>query len=210
MASWLIIMGSGLDDWIYWHLLVHSLVITINYNNSQSICSRTLLPGLRTTRSILVLRLNHDDWLNLGLSYITTDGQSVSLAWYQVPIWGLWPDFYYCQTIAGFLIWGALSDERTSLSFTMYNIQYILLSQIWDSPNLVCLSYITTDGQSASLSWNKPPILGFRPDFFINFRQLRACWCRAPSLTSGRVCLLLCTVYNIFAFCISCVIHSLT
>jgi hypothetical protein len=32
----------------------------------------------------------------------------------------------------GFLIWGALSDERTGLSFTMYNIQYILLPQIWD------------------------------------------------------------------------------
>jgi hypothetical protein len=47
-------------------------------------------------------------------------------------MWGLWPDFYYYQTIAGLLIWGALSDERTGLSFTMYNIQYILLSQIWD------------------------------------------------------------------------------
>jgi hypothetical protein len=30
----------------------------------------------------------------------------------------------------GFFIWGALSDERTGLSFTMYNIQYILHSQI--------------------------------------------------------------------------------
>jgi hypothetical protein len=28
------------------------------------------------------------------------------------------------------LIWGALSDERTGLSFTMYNIQYILLSEL--------------------------------------------------------------------------------
>jgi hypothetical protein len=34
------------------------------------------------------------------LSYITTDGQSASLSWYQAPIWGLWPDFYYCQTAA--------------------------------------------------------------------------------------------------------------
>jgi hypothetical protein len=42
------------------------------------------------------------------LSYIMTDGQSVSLSWYQTPMWGLWPDFYYCQTIAGLLIWGAL------------------------------------------------------------------------------------------------------
>jgi hypothetical protein len=27
-------------------------------------------------------------------------------------------------------------------------------------------SYITTDGQSASLSWNKAYIWGLRPDFF--------------------------------------------
>jgi hypothetical protein len=73
------------------------------------------------------------------------------------------------------------------------------------------VSYFTTDCQSASLSWNKAPIWGFRLDFFINVRQLRVCWCRAPSLTRGRVCLLLCTMYNIFAFyMLSCVIHSLT
>jgi hypothetical protein len=27
-------------------------------------------------------------------------------------------------------------------------------------------SYVTTDGQSASLSWYKAPIRGLRPDFF--------------------------------------------
>jgi hypothetical protein len=32
---------------------------------------------------------------------------------------GLRPNFYYCQTVAGLLIWGAVSDERTSLSFTI-------------------------------------------------------------------------------------------
>jgi hypothetical protein len=35
------------------------------------------------------------------------------------PIWGLRPDFYYCQTVAGLLMWGALSDERTGLLFTI-------------------------------------------------------------------------------------------
>jgi hypothetical protein len=44
---------------------------------------------------------------------------SVSLSWNKAPIWGLRPDFYYCQTVAGLLIWGALSDERTGLSFTI-------------------------------------------------------------------------------------------
>jgi hypothetical protein len=52
-------------------------------------------------------------------SYIRTGGQSASLSWNKAPIWGLRPDFYYCQTVAGLLMWGALSDERTGLSFTI-------------------------------------------------------------------------------------------
>jgi hypothetical protein len=51
-------------------------------------------------------------------SYVTTDGQSASLSWNKVPIWGLRSDFYYCQTVAGLLIWTAFSNERTGLSFT--------------------------------------------------------------------------------------------
>jgi hypothetical protein len=35
------------------------------------------------------------------------------------PSWGLKPDFYYCQTVAGFVMWGAHSDERTDLLFTI-------------------------------------------------------------------------------------------
>jgi hypothetical protein len=48
-----------------------------------------------------------------------TDGQSASLSWYQAPIWGPRPDFYYCRTFAGLLFWGALSNERMGLSFTI-------------------------------------------------------------------------------------------
>jgi hypothetical protein len=44
-------------------------------------------------------------------SYVTTDGQPASLSWNKAPIWGLRPDFYYCQTVAGLLMWGALFDE---------------------------------------------------------------------------------------------------
>jgi hypothetical protein len=51
--------------------------------------------------------------------YVTTDGQSASLSWNIAPIWGLRQDFYYCQTVAGLLMWGVLSDERTGLSFTI-------------------------------------------------------------------------------------------
>jgi hypothetical protein len=50
-------------------------------------------------------------------SYVTTDGQSASLSWNKPPIWGLRPDLDYCLTVAGLLMWGALSDERTGLSF---------------------------------------------------------------------------------------------
>jgi hypothetical protein len=48
-------------------------------------------------------------------SYIVTDGQSASLSWCWAPIWGLWPDFYYCQTFAVFMLWGALPVKRTGL-----------------------------------------------------------------------------------------------
>jgi hypothetical protein len=46
-------------------------------------------------------------------------GQSANLSWNKAPIWGLRPDFYYCQTVAGLFMWGALSDERTGLPFTI-------------------------------------------------------------------------------------------
>jgi hypothetical protein len=56
-------------------------------------------------------------------------------------------------------------------------------------------SYVTTDDQSASLSWYKAPIWGLRPDFFSvrNMEyvwQLRFWFRGAPSLTWGGVCLL--------------------
>jgi hypothetical protein len=52
-------------------------------------------------------------------SYVTTDGQPASLSWNKAPIWGLRPDLEYSLTVAGLLIWGALSDERTGLSFAI-------------------------------------------------------------------------------------------
>jgi hypothetical protein len=52
-------------------------------------------------------------------SYVTTGGQPASLTWNKAPIWDLRPDLEYCLTVAGLLIWGAFSDERRGLSFTM-------------------------------------------------------------------------------------------
>jgi hypothetical protein len=115
------------------------------------------------------------NWLGLSLSL--TLRPTVSL--------GLRPDFY-CRTeygirrtVAGLLIWGALSDERTGRSFTIasgpsqrshswvrvpWDSWPYLLSQIWDFFE----SDVTTDGQSASLSWYKAPIWGLRPDFYFH------------------------------------------
>jgi hypothetical protein len=77
-------------------------------------------------------------------SYVTTDGQSASLSWNKALIWGLRPNFCYCETVAG-----ALSDERTGLSFTIAAVlasavilgsesrwtrDHCLLSQIRDFP----------------------------------------------------------------------------
>jgi hypothetical protein len=128
MAAWLIITGSGLDDWIYWRLLLQSLLITISYNNSQSIYCRGLtafcfscLSSLSTSELSYWIELNSvtelaQCWVEF---YITTDGQPASLSWNKAPIWGLRPDFDYCQTFAGLLMWGVLSDERTDLLFAI-------------------------------------------------------------------------------------------
>jgi hypothetical protein len=52
-------------------------------------------------------------------SYVMTGSQSASLSWNEAPICCLWSDFYYYQIVAGLLMCGALSDERTSLLFTI-------------------------------------------------------------------------------------------
>jgi hypothetical protein len=49
--------------------------------------------------------------------------QSTSLSWNKAHIGGLRPDLYYCQTVAGLLMWGALSAERTGLSFARLSQQ---------------------------------------------------------------------------------------
>jgi hypothetical protein len=62
--------------------------------------------------------------LRLKLKLCYDRGQSASLSWNKAPIWGLRPDFYYCQTVAGLLMWGAFCDENGS---AVYN-------SCWSSP----------------------------------------------------------------------------
>jgi hypothetical protein len=86
---------------------------------------------------------------------LRTDGQSASVSWNKAPIWSLRSDLYYCQTVAGLLIWGALSDERTGLSFAIAagpRRRRIFLAQIRDLPSRRLLRF-------AGLRWgcSTPP-----------------------------------------------------
>jgi hypothetical protein len=44
------------------------------------------------------------------------------LSWNKASIWGLRPDLYQCLTITGLLMWDALFDERTGLSFARVTV----------------------------------------------------------------------------------------
>jgi hypothetical protein len=94
-------MGSGIDDWIYGHFFT----IRVNDNSSHiellnDVCLANL--SVLNVESSLTLR--------------STVSRPV-FSWNKAVIWSLRRDFYCCQTVAGMLIWGALSDERMGLSF---------------------------------------------------------------------------------------------
>jgi hypothetical protein len=142
---WLIITGSGLDDWIYWHFLFQALLITINYNSSQSMSKTRSIPywtssvfSYAVTDLVLIyesvtsstndLRITNTEWRltyewtlesnqirSQSQSYITTDGRSASVSWNKSPMWSLQPDLFYCQTVTCLLMRGALSDDRMGL-----------------------------------------------------------------------------------------------
>jgi hypothetical protein len=78
-----------------------------------------LLPSSNCTLNLLNDDCRQSQSYFESVSYVTTDGQSASLSWNAAPIWALWPEFYYCQTVAGLLMWGNLSDERMNLSLTI-------------------------------------------------------------------------------------------
>jgi hypothetical protein len=63
------------------------------------------------------------------------------------------------------------------VSWTLVSLTVAKLSQ----------NYVTNDGQSIDLSRCQSPS-GFQDTIIVTDRQLRVCWCGAPSLTRGRVC----------------------
>jgi hypothetical protein len=62
-VPWRIITGPGLDDWIYWHLPLQSLLITITYNSSQSMTAQDSLHSLLDYECLLF----YCDWLGSDL-----------------------------------------------------------------------------------------------------------------------------------------------
>jgi hypothetical protein len=81
----------------------------------------TIFYCLRFETSLFVAYYNSQGYVgNILEPYITTDGQSASLSWKKAPVWALRPEFYYCQTVAGLLVWGALTRGRA------YRLQLLL------------------------------------------------------------------------------------
>jgi hypothetical protein len=122
-------------------------------------------------------------------SYVTTDGQSASVSWNKAPS-GAYDQIFDSQTFADLLMWGALSDERTGLSFKIAaglssavnlwsesrrTCDNILLSQIWDFPFRRLL-------RLAGLRWrySTPPPQGICRTLLYNHfartTQKTACW----------------------------------
>jgi hypothetical protein len=55
------------------------------------------------------------------------------------PIWGTRPHFYYCQTVVGLLMWGALPNERMDV---IYNYSWSSPAQSFLGPSPVVLMAI--------------------------------------------------------------------
>jgi hypothetical protein len=84
---------------------------------------------LWTAHSFILRLIEESPWSWVELLYYDrrSVGQSVLVS---TPIWGLWPDFYYCPTIAGFYMGRPLWREDGSVFYnvqcTIYNTFYCL------------------------------------------------------------------------------------
>jgi hypothetical protein len=112
--------GFGLDDWIYWLLLAQSFVITITHTKWLPRLAPFWLDygWLHSGLSLFWSQLRLTSFSSQSQNRIATDGRSVSHSvLVSSSTWGLWQDIYYCFTVTVLLLCGALSDERTGLSF---------------------------------------------------------------------------------------------
>jgi hypothetical protein len=84
----------------------------------------------------------------MGLSssssaYIATDSQLANYSWCRAPIWGPWPEFYYCRTFvvlrcgAPFLTRGRVCNLLTQFTISLVSkSRRTHLTLVWDSPSL--------------------------------------------------------------------------
>jgi hypothetical protein len=66
-------------------------------------------------------------------SHVTTDGQYILVS---SSLWNLWPDITFCLKVAVLSLWGALSDEMSSLSLVSHCQQYLD-----NCPNLISFTF---------------------------------------------------------------------
>jgi hypothetical protein len=132
--AWLMIMGSGFDDWIYWHFFT----ITVLYDSAQSMtvydslhslldyeclpfCVTDLVliyESVTSSASVVSWLTLHSRTLNNGTAFWIISKSKSHCDWLLVsqsilvssPIWGPWPDIYYCLTLTVLFLWGALSE----------------------------------------------------------------------------------------------------
>jgi hypothetical protein len=95
----------------------HFFTVTINYSATTYLHNSLGHAPFSSLYSQLLLAESESE------PYVTTDGQSASLSWYKAPIRGLRQHFYFRMeygirpTVTFLILWGALSEERTDLSF---------------------------------------------------------------------------------------------
>jgi hypothetical protein len=69
---------------------------------------------------------------NRNHRYVTTDRQSTSLSWCQVPTWNPRPDFCYCETVAGYLMWGSsLTKGRVCRLQLLLVLASVVILVVW-------------------------------------------------------------------------------
>jgi hypothetical protein len=144
-----------LDDWIYWHFFT----IANNYSSSQSVTVSDSLHSLLDCECLLF----RCDWLGSDLRV----GHFFSFRCSLVKTPQLNTE----------LLTNALRTESLNSLELNWSLEW-RLTYDW------IILKVKVMLRPTSLSWNKAPIWGLRPDLFW---QLRICWFGAPSLTSGRI-----------------------
>jgi hypothetical protein len=126
--EWRVCVTKNKGLWIWWLDLL-TLLLQLKPNITPHNQWLRLAPFLAelwlwlamfwfTSRSIPFPLVNTPQLNTRLLNSLTTES-SASLSWNKVPIWGLWPNYYYWHTVAGLLMWSVLSDKRTGLLFTV-------------------------------------------------------------------------------------------